>query len=37
MMKIGNRMFDVEQDCSIMGILNVTPGFFFLTGASGMI
>ena len=28
MMKIGNRMFDVEQDCSIMGILNVTPDSF---------
>ena len=28
MMKIGNRMFDVENDCSIMGILNVTPDSF---------
>lgn len=28
MMKIGNRFFDVEHDCSIMGILNVTPDSF---------
>ena len=28
MMKIGNRMFDVEHDCYIMGILNVTPDSF---------
>lgn len=28
MMKIGNRLFDVEQDCYIMGILNVTPDSF---------
>lgn len=28
MMKIGNRMFDVEHDCSVMGILNVTPDSF---------
>lgn len=28
MMKIGNHMFDVEQDCYIMGILNVTPDSF---------
>lgn len=28
MMKIGNRLFDVENDCSIMGILNVTPDSF---------
>lgn len=28
MMKIGNRMFDVENDCSIMGILNYTPDSF---------
>ena len=28
MMKIGNRCFDVEHDCSIMGILNVTPDSF---------
>lgn len=28
MMKIGNRMFDVENDCYIMGILNVTPDSF---------
>ncbi len=27
-MKIGNRIFDVEQDCYIMGILNVTPDSF---------
>ena len=27
-MKIGNRIFDVEQDCSVMGILNVTPDSF---------
>ena len=25
MMKIGNRLFDVENDCYVMGILNVTP------------
>ena len=25
MMKIGNRMFDVKHECSVMGILNVTP------------
>ena len=28
MIKIGNRMFDVENDCYIMGILNVTPDSF---------
>ena len=28
MMKIGNRFFDVENDCNIMGILNVTPDSF---------
>ena len=28
MKKIGNRFFDVEHDCSIMGILNVTPDSF---------
>lgn len=28
MMKIGNRLFDVEHDCYIMGILNVTPDSF---------
>lgn len=28
MMKIGNRVFDVENDCYIMGILNVTPDSF---------
>lgn len=28
MMKIGNRMFDVEHECSVMGILNVTPDSF---------
>lgn len=28
MMKIGKRYFDVENDCSIMGILNVTPDSF---------
>lgn len=28
MMKIGNRVFDVEHDCYIMGILNVTPDSF---------
>lgn len=28
MMKIGNRMFDTENDCYIMGILNVTPDSF---------
>lgn len=28
MMKIGNRMFDVENDCYIMGILNYTPDSF---------
>ena len=28
MMKIGNRLFDVENDCYIMGILNVTPDSF---------
>ncbi|MDD6269276.1 MAG: dihydropteroate synthase [Oscillospiraceae bacterium] len=27
-MKIGNRIFDVENDCYIMGILNVTPDSF---------
>ncbi|HIY05220.1 MAG TPA: dihydropteroate synthase [Candidatus Anaerotignum merdipullorum] len=27
-MKIGNRIFDVEQDCYIIGILNVTPDSF---------
>ena len=27
-MKIGNRMFDVDNDCYIMGILNVTPDSF---------
>ena len=27
-MKIGNHYFDVEHDCSIMGILNVTPDSF---------
>lgn len=25
MMKIGNHMFDIENDCYVMGILNVTP------------
>ena len=28
MMKIGNRLFDVEHDCYVMGILNVTPDSF---------
>ena len=28
MMKIGNRTFDTEHDCYIMGILNVTPDSF---------
>ena len=28
MMKIGNRVFDVEHDCYVMGILNVTPDSF---------
>lgn len=28
MMKIGNHMFDIENDCYIMGILNVTPDSF---------
>ena len=28
MMKIGNRTFDVDHDCYIMGILNVTPDSF---------
>ena len=27
-MKIGNRLFDVDNDCYIMGILNVTPDSF---------
>ena len=27
-MKIGNMQFDVERDCHIMGILNVTPDSF---------
>lgn len=27
-MRIGNRQFDVERDCYIMGILNVTPDSF---------
>ena len=27
-MKIGNRNFDVQKDCYIMGILNVTPDSF---------
>ncbi|MGM9557209.1 MAG: dihydropteroate synthase [Oscillospiraceae bacterium] len=27
-MKIGNRMFDVEHECYVMGILNVTPDSF---------
>ncbi|MGN0614135.1 MAG: dihydropteroate synthase [Porcipelethomonas sp.] len=27
-MKIGNRIFDVNNDCYIMGILNVTPDSF---------
>lgn len=27
-MKIGNRIFDTEHDCYIMGILNVTPDSF---------
>ena len=28
MMKIGDRQFDVENDCYVMGILNVTPDSF---------
>lgn len=28
MMKIGNRLFDVENECYVMGILNVTPDSF---------
>lgn len=28
MMKIGNRTFDTDRDCYIMGILNVTPDSF---------
>lgn len=28
MMKIGNRLFDIENDCYVMGILNVTPDSF---------
>jgi dihydropteroate synthase len=27
-MKIGNRLFDVERNCYVMGILNVTPDSF---------
>ena len=27
-MKIGNRIFDTENHCYIMGILNVTPDSF---------
>ena len=27
-MKIGNRVFDTERDCALMGILNVTPDSF---------
>ena len=27
-MKIGNKIFDTENDCYIMGILNVTPDSF---------
>lgn len=27
-MKIGNRIFDLKNDCAIMGILNVTPDSF---------
>ena len=27
-MKIGNRTFDIKNDCYIMGILNVTPDSF---------
>ena len=27
-MKIGNRYFDTEHECYIMGILNVTPDSF---------
>ena len=27
-MKIGNRNFDTDNDCYIMGILNVTPDSF---------
>ncbi len=27
-MKIGNREFDVKNNCYIMGILNVTPDSF---------
>ena len=27
-MKIGNRYFDTENECYIMGILNVTPDSF---------
>ena len=27
-MKIGNHLFDVDNDCYIMGILNVTPDSF---------
>lgn len=28
MMKIGNRLFDIENECYVMGILNVTPDSF---------
>lgn len=27
-MKIGNRNFDIDHECYIMGILNVTPDSF---------
>ena len=31
-MKIGNQYFDTENECYIMGILNVTPDSFFRWG-----
>ena len=33
-MKIGTYNFDTEHDCSIMGILNVTPDSFSDGGKS---
>ena len=35
-MKIGNQYFDTENECYIMGILNVTPDSFS-DGESGTV
>lgn len=37
MMKIGDRQFDVENDCYVMGILNVTPDSFSVVSTKSLL